>query len=122
MHWIKRIVRTYRWMIRWGGASVMTWFGGIALAVGLPCWLQGILMNLQVAAMLAKVTTSNALPESVQNTTEWLRESYWLGPYLLWIGGALTLAGCAFVILGLMIVHKDDNIYTPDDGDQQLNP
>jgi hypothetical protein len=100
----------------------MTWFGGIALAVGLPCWLQGILMDLQVAAMLAKVTNSNALPESVQHTTEWLRESFWLGPYLLWIGGALTLAGCAFVILGLMIAHKDDNVDIPAGGHEQLNP
>ena len=98
------------------------WFGWMMLAAGLPCWLMGFAMDLQVAAMLAELTVSNDFPESTQRTADWVQSTYWLAPYLLWIGGALTLAGCAFGIIGLVWRKCDDNVHTPADSHQHLNP
>ena len=78
------------------------------LAAGLPCWLMGFAMDLQVTALLAELSASDAFPESTQRTAEWVRDTYWLGPYLLWIGAALALVGCAFGIIGLIGDHSGD--------------
>jgi len=67
---------------------VRHWFGWMMLAAGLPCWIMGLSMDLQVAGMLAKINASQAMPESMQHTAEWVKSTYWLAPYLLWIGGS----------------------------------
>jgi len=43
-------------------------------------------------------------------------------PYLLWIGGALTVVGCVLGIIGLIWRNSDDNVRTPRHDDRHLNP
>lgn len=85
------------------------WFGWMMLAAGLPCWLMGFAMDLQVTAMLAELGASKAFPESTQRTAEWVRDTYWLGPYLLWIGAALVVVGCVLGVISLLVGdHSSD--------------
>ena len=60
-------------------------------------------MDGQVAAMLAKINASKAMPESMQQMTEWVKSTYWLAPYLLWIGGALVVVGSVFGVISLLV-------------------
>ncbi len=98
------------------------WFGWMMLAAGLPCWIMGLSMDRQVAAMLAKINASKAMPESMQQMTEWVKSTYWLAPYLLWIGGALVVVGSVFGIIGLLIADNGDNVDKAADSDRHLNP
>ena len=95
------------------------WFGWMMLAAGLPCWIMGLSMDRQVAAMLSKINASKAMPESMQQMAEWVKSTYWLAPYLLWIGGALVVVGSVFGIVGLLIA---DNVDKAADSDRHLNP
>jgi len=101
---------------------VRHWFGWMMLAAGLPCWIMGLSMDRQVAAMLAKINASKAMPESMQQMTEWVKSTYWLAPYLLWIGGALVVVGSVFGIIGLLIADNGDNVDKAADSDRHLNP
>lgn len=98
------------------------WFGWMALAVGLPCWMQGLLMDLEMAAMLAELTASYSPSESTQRTSEWVNTTHWLAPYLLWIGGALTLLGGLLGVIGLVWRKSDDNVGAPADDERHLHP
>ncbi len=98
------------------------WFGWMMLAAGLPCWLMGFAMDLQVTAMLSKLSASKAFAEGTQRTAEWVQSTYWLGPFLLWIGGALALVGCVLGIIELTWRRSDDNVDTSHNGDRFLNP
>jgi len=82
---------------------VRHWFGWMMLAAGLPCWLMGFAMDLQVMAMLAELSATNAPPETVQHTTEWVQSTYWLGPYLEWVGGALVVVGSLLGVISLLV-------------------
>jgi len=79
-------------------------------------------MDVHVAAMLTQLNASKALPESIQRTSEWVQDTYWFGPYLLWTGGALTVVGCVFGIIGLIWRNSNDNVRTPNSDDGHLNP
>lgn len=114
LNWVKRTIRSSTHRMPLGETYVTHWLGGIAMAVGLPCWVQGILMDLHIAAMLTELNVSTAPSESIQRTTEWVQDTYWFGPYLLWLGGALTVAGCGFGIVGLIWGNSDDNVLTSD--------
>lgn len=97
------------------------WLAWMAMAVGLPFWVQGILMELQVADMLRQLNASTAPAESIRRTSDWVLDTYWYGPYLLWLGGALTVVGCGLGIIGLIWHNANDNVCTSDD-DLHLNP
>jgi hypothetical protein len=101
---------------------VRHWFGWMMLAAGLPCWIMGLSMDRQVAAMLAKINASKAMPESMHQMTEWVKSTYWLAPYLLWIGGALVVVGSVLGIIGLLIADNGDNVDKSAVSDRHLNP
>ena len=82
----------------------------------------GLSMDRQVAAMLAKINASKAMPESMQQMTEWVKSTYWLAPYLLWIGGALVVVGSVLGIIGLLIADNGDNVDRSAVSDRHLNP
>lgn len=96
--------------------------GWVAMAIGLPSWMQGILMDMQVAAMLTELNVRYASAEGVQRTSEWVRSTHWLSPYLLWIGGALTVAGCVLGIIGLIWRKSGDNARTSVHHERGLDP
>lgn len=99
------------------------WLGWMAMAAGLPCWLMGFAIDLQVTAMLVELSASNAFPDSIQRTSEWVQDTYWFGPYLLWFGAALVVLGCVLGIIGLLVGKKSNGGGgTTEHADRFLNP
>jgi len=75
----------------------------------------GLSIDRQVTAMLAKINANPATPESIKHTAaEWVKSTYWLSSYLVWIGGALVVVGSVLGIIRLLVAHKGDDVHTSD--------
>lgn len=85
-------------------------FGLFSLALGLPCVVLGVAMDIHIAGILMKLD-DNFLPSpSTHRTAVWVQGNYWLAPYLLWIGGALVSLSIVFGAISGLLHSGDDKV------------
>ena len=88
---------------------MMRWLGWMILAAGLPCCLMGFALDRQVAEMISVVNSTATTAESASRNVAWIQDTYWLAPYLLWIGGALVVVGSLLGVISLLVGdHSSD--------------
>lgn len=98
------------------------WLGWMLLAAGLPCWLMGLALEQQIAGMVSAVHAAAITPESAARNVEWVRNTYWLAPYLLWSGGASVAVGSVLGVIGLVWRKSDDDVGAAIGNEQNLHP
>lgn len=72
------------------------------LAIGQPCLIAGLVLQLQTDGMISSVNSAATTAENASLSVDWIRGIYWPVPYVLWVGITLTVLAGAVGVVALL--------------------